>query len=108
MGIQITEEVKTVTVKTRIYVCDECFKTVSDKRLWPCVVCGKLICFDCYIPDERDPGDYPDKYCQNCWDVGQPYRKRMVQLQDICDEAIEKLEETWKNNAIHGDFKEGE
>ena len=101
MGIEIVEELK--TVKRRVYRCDECNKIVD--MLYPCTICGRLLCFEskCYVFDTRQTGDYPDKYCRHCWNIGQPYLKRMVLLQDRCDAEIEELEETWKHNEVNSE-----
>lgn len=50
--------------------------------------------------DPRDLGDYPDQFCQECWNIGEKYRKLMVEIEEEADIKIEVLNDHWKEDAI--------
>ncbi len=68
-------------------------------HLRTCFICGRDICEDCTVHDDRTFGDYPTKYCKECWDIGEEYRNKMRDLQIECDEKTENLEIGWRNKA---------
>lgn len=50
--------------------------------------------------DPRDPSDFADRFCQGCWDVGEPFRAREKLEMDRHDEATEQIEKEWRDAAI--------
>jgi len=97
MGSKETTE----TIKVVVYNCDVCGKTLD--RVNRCHICEKDLCYCCTTYDDRDCGDYPTKYCDQCWDIGKPYREKMATIENESDEKICKLNAQWKNEAMKGD-----
>jgi hypothetical protein len=95
MGIK--KVVKTVSVQEVIYRCDVCDKEISPPSA--CVMCRAILCRNHVVFDDRDFGDYPDQYCQKCWDAGDEYRKQIKKLRLECDTAVEALETAWRKQA---------
>ena len=98
---------KTETIETKIYTCDACGKKISPD-VYSCVICGDHLCYDCVLFDPREMGDYPDKYCKSCWDVGDYYRKEIDRLREIFYEQEEGLEKACKQQAIREKEKKNE
>ena len=80
------------------YVCDICGKGSAHRRA--CGICGRDICSGCTKFDPRDHGDYPEKYCVICFNVGQKYLEKIMAEQEKFDATIEELEQDWKDEAI--------
>ena len=85
-------------IVTYSYVCDLCGKGSSHRRT--CGICGRDICSGCTKFDPRDTGDYPEKYCSKCFDVGQKYLEKIVAEQEKFDALIEDLEQDWRDEAV--------
>lgn len=86
---------KEVIEKIEERYCDECGKPASHQ----CHFCFKDLCNwqqnGCAIQDDRDECDRPDYYCKQCWEIGEPYRKKRAEL----EEEAWKQEEAWKKEA---------
>lgn len=84
------------------YYCDECGKPAKNSWGNPyiCCVCKRHFCDDHIVFDNRDSGDYPNKYCNHCWDIGKRYRDDIVKIDDECCERIDKKNEEWYQEAI--------
>lgn len=80
------------------YVCDLCGKGVSQHRT--CGICGRDLCSDCTRFDPRDIGDYPEKYCHSCFDIGKKYLDQISMQQEKFDVIVEELENKWRDEAI--------
>lgn len=80
------------------YICDLCGNRTEHHRF--CSICGRDICYDCTKLDPRDMGDYPVKFCNQCFDVGQKYLRRINAEQEKFDVLIEEIEQEWKDEAI--------
>ncbi len=80
------------------YKCDICGKTSSHRAT--CSICGRDICYDCTKFDPRDTWDYPEKYCNSCFNIGQKYFHLINIEQERFDALIEKIEQEWKDEAI--------
>lgn len=93
MGIKVS----TKTQKIKEYFCDECGKRTGFNNI--CIMCKKYLCSKCIVFDDRDYGDYPDRYCQKCWEIGRPYRLKIAELEQECDEKIEELQNNWEKIA---------
>ena len=87
---------KTVTEKVEkvISYCDVC----GEEHDWisTCRICGKDICMNCSTSDSRDFGDYPRIYCQRCWELGEPYRKKQAVIEADAEDKIYELEKAWE------------
>jgi hypothetical protein len=98
------KETQKVTKKyneTKCY-CDFCFLDNIKKEVEydpKCYICDINICREHTVFDPDDYGDYPTKYCTNCWKIGEPYRIRMKDLEDRADEEIEKESKLWQKAA---------
>lgn len=80
------------------YVCDLCGKGTEHHRV--CGICGRDLCSSCTKFGPRDMGDYPDKFCSQCLDVGQKYLDRISVEQEKFDAIVEDLEQEWRDEAI--------
>jgi hypothetical protein len=45
------------------------------------------------MSDPRDFGDYPPKYCHQCWEIGEPFRNRQQKLEEQAEDEMVK----WTN-----------
>lgn len=80
------------------YICDLCGKETGYHRI--CNICGRDICSSCTKFDPRDMGDYPDKYCEPCFKIGQKYLDQISAEEDKYDKIVENLEQEWRDEAI--------
>ena len=92
---------KNVTIEKAYVVCDVCS---GDKvqlnwstRHHRCCQCHKDLCSSCVVYDDSEGGDYPPKYCQRCWDIGEPFRKQLVALEAEYDKQTEAVEQAWRD-----------
>jgi hypothetical protein len=84
------------------YFCDLCGKGM--RYYGTCSMCGRDICKKCTEYDERDNGDYPNKYCKECWEIGRIFRE----LEEIVrnefemklEEMLEEIQKQWISEAI--------
>lgn len=91
-----TTKTKTIKQKVIVYKCDDCDKNSKGKK---CCMCGKDLCDACTIFDDEDWSDYPDRYCNNCWNViGKKYRDKIEQLEN----EIEMLQDKWQEEVNKG------
>lgn len=63
-------------------------------------MCGKHICEKHTIYDNRDFGDYPDRYCKSCWNIGKIYREKMDNIEMKADMLQDRLANKWKIEAL--------
>lgn len=93
----------------KIY-CDVCERDCT-MRYINCVLCGREVCkYDwqrkaaerqCMGTDERDYGDYPDKYCIICHDLKfGKYDKEYEDMQEQHYKAEEALDEKIKKESL--------
>lgn len=78
--------------------CDMCGGGVTNTRECParsCCMCGKDICRQCTVFDDRDGGDYPARFCESCWDLGRPYREEERLAEERADARAEAIQEGW-------------
>jgi len=69
------------------YICDICGKGTEHHRV--CSICGRDLCSSCTKFDPRDMGDYPDKFCGQCFEIGQKYLDRIgIEQEKWRDEAM--------------------
>lgn len=88
MGIKEHEETYTRIIKE--YFCDICGKEIQQKIA--CVQCNKLLCYSC-VEEWQGSDDYPDAYCQRCWELGEPFRAEIENLKA----QIEEIHDQWSN-----------
>lgn len=97
---------KTVTVIEKTYTCDDCgVSTKSDPNYYrKCEICKGLFCRKCLIMFNWDilvrndyDGDYPDHMCKSCWDIGEPYRKEILESREESDSKQEKMIKEWES-----------
>ena len=86
----------TETVIKVVSICDICLGMTP---YTVCMICKKDLCENCRVIDKRDYSDYPPNYCEKCWDIGTPYRKRENEAQEVCDTAFEDIWVAWKKEA---------
>ena len=80
------------------YICDFCGNGTEHHRV--CSICGRDLCSDCTKFDPRNIGDYPEKFCINCFQIGQKYIDQINIEQEKFDALIERLEQEWRDDAI--------
>ena len=98
---------RTKNIKNTVTVtlCDFCGEEAVAflRRVKPCQICKKDVCGKCAIVTDHwcleqgeFMGDYPDHYCQVCWDKGKDIRKRILNFRDEegrCWDEWHKLEQ---------------
>lgn len=94
MQIEVSKE----EITKYLYRCDICGKDSVHRRV--CSICGRDICYDCTRFEPRDMGDYPAKYCIECFDIGKKYLDKISVEQEKFDATVEKLENEWRCEAI--------
>jgi len=80
------------------YICDICGKGYSNNRT--CSICNADICHGCTRLDPRSIGDYPEKFCIDCFNVGKKYLDLICIEQEKFDVLVENLEQEWRGEAI--------
>lgn len=80
------------------YRCDLCGKDSAHRRT--CSICGRDMCHDCTRFEPRDIGDYPSRYCRDCFNVGGKYLDQISIEQEKFDVTVENLEKEWRDEAI--------
>ena len=80
------------------YICDLCGKGTEHHRV--CSICSRDLCSNCTKFDPRDMGDYPEKYCYNCFKVGDKYLRQISIEEEKCETIVEKLEQEWRDEAL--------
>ncbi len=80
------------------YQCDLCGKISTHKRF--CCICSRDICSDCTKFDPRSYGDCPDKYCLDCFKIGEKYIDRMNEEEKRHDSVIEEIDQEWRDEAM--------
>ncbi len=81
------------------FICTVCHK-YSPSGIAPCDMCGRRTCPDCLREEESEDGLPARKYCPVCWDAGEAFRDRMIELEIAFDAKKERLEEEWKEAAV--------
>ena len=61
-----------------------------------CELCRADLCEDCIGHESESYGDYRTVWCKVCWDIGEPYRKKIEDLKDECDH----VRDAWKQASI--------
>ena len=81
---QITREVSGVT-----YICDKCGEEIKYDFFLPspCYVCRRHFHRSCSAQEEDDYGIY----CEWCWTIGEPFRKRI----EGNERTIDREREEW-------------
>ena len=80
------------------YYCDICNEKIIG--FLQCSICGRHMCQNHTTFDDKEMGDYPTRYCTECWDIGETFRNRIQVLEDETYMIIDKLEEEWKILAL--------
>ena len=87
----------TKTITKIVNICDIC-KDIEAQVF--CDVCNRMLCESCRTTDNFSQwGDYEGSFCQRCWDIGTPYRKREDEAQEVCGTALEDIWLDWKRKA---------
>lgn len=81
------------------FICSVCHK-YSPSGIVSCDMCGRRTCPDCLREEEDADGSLARKYCPVCWDAGEGYRDRMIELEISFDAKKERLEGEWKDAAL--------
>lgn len=85
-------------VITYAYICDSCGKESSHRRV--CSICNRDICYKCINFDPRDIGDYSEKFCADCFQIGKPYLEKMSVEEEKFGAIIKEIEQDWRDEAI--------
>lgn len=81
------------------YRCDLCGQDSVHRRT--CGICGRDMCSNCTKFEPRDVmGDYPSRYCSDCFNIGKKYLDLISIEQEKFDATVEKLENEWREEAI--------
>lgn len=80
------------------YQCDICGEVSVYKVT--CSICGRDMCSSCTFFDTGCFGNYTDKYCESCFNIGKEYFDRFKKEREKFDTIMEKIEREWKDRAI--------
>lgn len=80
------------------YTCDICGEVFGYRRS-SCRFCGRDLCMKHSISDPRDPGDYPNHFCQSCWSVGEIFREQERLEIERHENTLDAIEKLWKEAA---------
>ena len=99
-GVQ-TEVIKKIQkqITETEYYCDVCGIQVVRRVPPTCTSCGRHLCVDCLIWDDREHTDYPLTFCRHCWDFGQSYRNRIAEIDGEAGRQMAALEKEWYEKA---------
>lgn len=87
------------------YTCDRCDIILdshngrilqNDPRWGICTLCKRDLCNKCGIYNPADDGDYPDKMCSKCWDIGKPFRLKMGEARNRFYEEEDRIDKEWR------------
>jgi hypothetical protein len=88
-------EIKEVCVVTKHKFCDVCGDEIKIGMVCSvakCEQCGKDLCNKCIGHEVEICSDYRrEVYCEKCWDIGEPFRKEIEELEG----TIERLNDEW-------------
>ena len=78
-------------------ICGSCGDITVSADMNVCVMCGKHICDNCVCYDyhERMITNSPDPYCEECWDIGKPYRVLINKAELELDIKKEGIRSDW-------------
>ena len=92
------EESRTYTVS----VCDFC-GVESWHRVKGCSMCKRDICSQCAIFTDSEClkegsfwGDYPDYYCEQCWEIGKPFIEKIHNIRNEAEEKEGAIMNEWR------------
>lgn len=88
-----------VVSKQHHTLCDVCSNEDSTCPFYRCVLCRQDLCLLCTTFDSRDTGDYPAAYCKACWNIGEPFRKKIEMVTNNAEQEIHRLEVEWQQAA---------
>lgn len=80
-----------------VYQCDICGRVSAYKVT--CSICDRCICSNCTFFDTGWLGNYTDKYCESCFNIGKEYFDRFKKEREKFDAIMEKIECEWKDKA---------
>lgn len=93
------EYTKLVEQKIVDVICDICGANAKGRQ---CRICGRDICnIHAHWEYDRYGGDYSEKYCIECWEIGKPYRDKLEELEKKYGSEIARVEEEWKSEALN-------
>lgn len=88
-----TKEIEIVEI-----FCDICGEPAKGRH---CRICHRDICRNhAYRHWDEWGGDSSTKYCIECWEIGEPFRRRKSVLSEIYDQEAEDLEVAWEKKAL--------
>ena len=94
--LQVVSNKKVVIEYT--YKCDICGRESKSQKT--CNICGRDICHSCIRTDPRDIGDYPARYCPDCFNIGKKYLAKIAAEEEKHEAVIEEIEKNWKDEAL--------
>lgn len=86
--------IKVKTKKAEIY-CDYCGKKINWElqcSVSKCEYCGKDLCEKCIGMEKSTHGDYREVYCKSCWDIAEPYHKKIAEIENKIEDLYNKCE----------------
>lgn len=91
----ISKKIVEIEDKETIITCDICGSRTYHER--HCKVCQRDIC-DVHSRFEGE-GDYPSRFCIECWKIGEPFRIKEGEIQIKYEELLEANREEWYKKA---------
>jgi len=86
-----TKITTTKEVTKLVMVCDYC----NGKGRYSCTLCRKDLCRKHTYHDYSGGGDYSTRYCLVCWEKGESFRAKMVELEQKLEQELDQVELEW-------------
>jgi hypothetical protein len=78
--------------------CDICGEPTKGRG---CKICHRDICGEHgYHHWDEWGGDSSTKYCTECWQIGESFRRRKSVLSEIYEQETDELEKAWEKKAL--------
>jgi len=84
---------KKIQVESSEIYCDVCEKKWTDFFKYNCSQCGRDLCGKCAKWHPYQDGDYPEKFCPECWKICEPFIQKIREKEQEHDEEIDNIEQ---------------
>jgi hypothetical protein len=92
------QRTETTEIKVVEAYCDICGEPARGRY---CRICHRDICSKhSYHKFDEWGGDSSTKYCTECWQIGESFRRRKSVLSEIYEQETEDLDIAWEKKAL--------
>jgi len=100
---KIEKTTETIVKTIQHIYCDICESKIINNSTYyktkKCIMCDRDICESC-IGYVDYSGDYAENICTECYNIGTPYRKKIVELENEVEEVYSEWENICKQKKI--------